>query len=345
VNENKNNKESLLIVDDEIVIRRLLYGKLVAEGYTCYEASNAEEVMLAMCKYQPSLVILDIKMPGKSGVEILSDIKQKYPDTAVIMATAITDMNTAINCMKKGAYDYFSKPFNLEEVSIGVNRALEKRRLEINNREYRKNLEEKVKEQAEKIRSSFLNAITSLAYALEAKDKYTSGHSRRVAEWSVKIARESGLSADYIEKVRLAGQVHDIGKIGIRSCILLKSEGLTEEEYRYIKSHPEVGERILTPIIEDKMIIEMVRHHHERYDGKGYPDGLKGEQIPLGARILAVADSYDAITSERPYRRAMKKEKALEEIKRCKGSQFDPKVVESFIKISESERAFSKSTV
>mgnify|MGYP001212055667 CR=1 FL=1 len=305
--DENENKDTLLIVDDEAVIRRLLYSKLVAEGYICYEASNGEEVMAKMDNYNPSLAILDIQMPGKTGMEILKDIKQKYPDTAILMATALTDNNIAIKCMKNGAYDYFTKPFNLEEVAIGVARALEKRRLEINNREYKEHLEEKVKEQAERIRYSFLNAITSLAYALEAKDKYTSGHSQRVTGYSVEIAREMGFSADYIEKIRLAGKVHDIGKIGIRSSILLKPGKLTEEEYGHIKSHPEVGEKILAPIFEDKMILEMVRHHHERYDGKGYPDSLEGEEIPFGARVLAVADTYDAMTSERPYRKAMEK--------------------------------------
>jgi len=326
-------KATILIVDDREAIRRVLYRKLSGEGYQCQEASSADQALDKLRSNLTELVLLDIKMPGKSGVELLPEIRASYPDTAVIMASALTDTSIAIQCMKHGAYDYLIKPFNLDEVFLSVGRALEKRRLELENRDYQQHLEQRVETQARKIRASLISAITALAYALEAKDDYTSGHSQRVAETSVTIAKELGMPLSSIEKIRLAGLVHDIGKIGVRECVLNKLVGLTDEEFHHIQRHCEVGEHILNPIVDDEEILNMVRHHHEHYDGTGYPDGLPGEQIPLGARILAVSDAYDAMTSERPYRGAMSVETAYAEIERGKGTQFDPEVADAFLRI------------
>jgi putative two-component system response regulator len=323
----------ILLVDDEEMIRRLLHQKLSPEGYRCEQAANARQAMEKLKEDPIELVVLDIKMPGRSGMELLAEIKAKYPDTAVIMATAVDDAGTAIKCMKAGAYDYVTKPFNLDEVSFSVRRALEKRRLELENRDYQQHLEEKVAEQAQKIRASFFNAVTALAYALEAKDVYTSGHSQRVTEISVAVAGHLGLSKEDIEKIRLAGLVHDIGKIGVRESVLNKPVSLSDEEFEHVRLHSQTGERILKPIVGDEEILKAVRHHHERYDGTGYPDGLKGEQIPLLARIIAVADTFDAMTSERPYRKALTGEAACAEIERCRGSQFDPEVADAFLEI------------
>jgi putative nucleotidyltransferase with HDIG domain len=354
----------ILIVDDEEVVRRLLHRKLSSEGYQCQEAGSADQALDKLRSNTVELVILDIKMPGKSGVELLPEIKASYPDTAVIMATAVTDTDTAIQCMKQGAYDYITKPFKLDEVMLGVDRALEKRRLELENRDYQQHLEQKVEEQAKRIRAAFLNAITALVYALEAKDKYTSGHSQRVAEISVAVAKELGMPDDSIERIRLAGLIHDIGKIGVRESVLNKSGKLSDEEYWHIISHCDIGERILSPIVEDKEILKMVRHHHERYDGSGYPDGLSGKQISRGAKILAVAeayvdiahdhtkgetlsqdtsilavaDAYDAMTSDRSYRTALTVEQALEEIRQGIGTQFDPVVANTFLKMPVADR-------
>ncbi len=329
----KNGK--ILVVDDEMAIRRLIQGKLTHEGYDCEEASNGEQVLERLRSKPFALVLLDVKMPGRSGAEILPEIKANYPDTAVIMATAVTDVTIAINCMRHGAYDYLTKPFNLDELLMSVNRALEKRRLELENRDYQLHLEQKVEDQAGKLRTSFLGAVTALAYALEAKDRYTSGHSQRVSEISVDVARELGIPIEEAEKIRVAGLVHDIGKIGIRESVLNKAGKLTEEEYRQVKSHPATGERILTPIMDTVEILKIVRHHHEHYDGTSYPDGLAGEEIPLGARILALADSYDAMTSERPYRKSMSEDTAVAEIERCRGTQFDPEVAAAFFRAKD----------
>jgi response regulator RpfG family c-di-GMP phosphodiesterase len=327
-----NTPGKILIVDDEEVIRKLLHQKLTGEGYHCEEACNAGQAVAKLLNDSFELVILDISMPGKSGVELLPEIRLRYPDIAVIMATAINDTNIAIQCMKQGAYDYFTKPFSLDEVILSVARTLEKRRLELENRDYQQHLEQRVEAQARRIRASFLSAVTALAYALEVKDRYTSGHSQRVAEISVTMGKALSMPQKSIEKVRLAGLIHDIGKIGIRESVLNKPSRLTEEEFQHVKCHPEIGEHILNPIVDDEEILMIVRHHHERYDGNGYPDRLSSEQIPLGARILAVADSYDAMTSERPYRKAMSTEMACAEVERCTGTQFDPEAAEAFLR-------------
>ena len=325
-------QERILIVDDEEAIRRLLHQKLSSEGYQCHEAGSAEQALDRLRNNAIDLVILDIKMPGKSGIEVLPEIKASYPDTAVVMATATIDTNIAIHCMKQGAYDYITKPFELDEVILSVDRALEKRRLELENKEYRHHLEDRVAEQAKKIRASFLSAITALAHALEAKDEYTGGHSQRVADISVAIAEEMRLPQESIERIKLAGLVHDIGKIGVRESVLNKPGSLTDEEVQHIQKHTETGEHILAPIADDEEILSWVRSHHERYDGSGYPNCLKADQIPLCARILAVSDAYEAMTSERPYREAMSDKTACIEMERGKETQFDPRVVDAFLR-------------
>lgn len=323
--------DKILIVDDEETIRRVLSKKLSNEGYECFQAADAAQALEEMAKNDYSLVILDINMPGKTGLELLPEIKNNFPAAQVLMATANTDIDMAIQCLKNGAYDYVTKPFNLDEFIISVKRALEKRRLELENIEYRRNLEEKVSIQAEKIRLSFMNALGSLASALEAKDTYTGGHSNRVADISGAVAAAMSLSEEMVEKIKLAGLVHDVGKIGIREDILNKPGRLTEEELRHVQQHSEIGEQILLPIAGDEEIIRMVRGHHERYDGTGYPDRLKQDEIPLGARIIAVADSFEAMVSERPYRKAMSEKDALAEIRRSRGTQFDPAVADALL--------------
>jgi putative two-component system response regulator len=331
--KNNQNNTQILIVDDEELVRRLLTEKLTDEGYQCRQAGNADQALDTLESEPFDLVLLDIKMPGKSGIELLSDVKTGYPDIAVIMATALTDTNYAVQCMKEGAFDYLIKPFNLDEVTLSISRALEKRKLELENRDYHLHLEQRVTEQANEIRQSYLNAITALAHALEAKDKYTSGHSQRVSDISVAIAEELGMPTNTIEKIRLAGLLHDIGKIGVNEAVLHKPTDLTPDEFNEIKSHCEKGERILSPVIKDAEILDMVRHHHEWYNGSGYPDGLSGDHTLLSSKILVVSDAYDAMTSERPYREAMSEEDACAEIERARGTQFDPEVVDAFLKV------------
>jgi len=325
------NGKSILIVDDEPAIRRLLRQKLSGEGYWCEEADSATQTLDKLRSSPAELVLLDIKMPGESGIELLPEIKVSYPDTAVIMASAITEIGVAIQCMRQGADDYICKPFNLDEVVLSVERALEKRRLQLKIKEYQQHLEEKVEEQMRKIRQLFLGAIEALVFALEAKDRYTVGHSRRVTEIAMAIGSELGLSADDIEDLRWGSLLHDVGKIAVDQLIQNKPGRLTPEEYEHIMTHAHVGAGIVKPVVNEN-VIKMIEHHHDRYDGGGLHQVVAGCDIPLAARILALADAFDAMTSDRPYRSAMYKEEALDEIKRCTGTQFDPVVVTALLK-------------
>jgi len=331
--------EKILVVDDLASIRKIVFRKLTSEGFSCEEAPDGETALEILAKEEFGLVLLDVSMPGKVGTDVLSEVITHYPDLSVIMVTSRDDAETVIETMKMGACDYIIKPVNLNELPIRVRKALDRRRLILENKEYRLHLEDKVKEQTEKIHNTFLNSITSLAFALEARDKYTSGHSQRVSKIALLICRRLGLGQDYVEKVTLAGLVHDIGKIGIKEAILMKTDHLTEEEYSHIMAHSVIGEHILRPAIDDQEILKIVRHHHERYNGSGYPDGLSRQQIPLGARILAVADIYDAMTSDRPYRKAMSPVSAIDELKKQTRHMFDPVVVDAFFQISSGTAA------
>jgi len=329
-----DQQETLLVVDDEAAIRRVLCQKLSREGYQCEEADSAEQALNMLETSPIALVILDIKMPGKSGIELLPEIKSGYPYTAVIMATAVTDINVAIQCLKQGADDYLCKPFNLEEVSLDVQRALERRRLKLEIREYQQFLEEKIEEQTGEVRKIFLGAIEALVSALEAKDRYTGGHSRRVTEIALALGNELGLSAQDMEDLRWGSLLHDVGKIAVDQLIQNKPDRLTPEEYEHIMIHAHVGADIVRPLVNGK-IAEMIEHHHDHYNGSGLHQVIAGNDIPLGARILAVADAFDAMISDRPYRSAMSITEAIAEFKRCAGTQFDPDVVAAFLKTAE----------
>jgi response regulator RpfG family c-di-GMP phosphodiesterase len=323
--------ETLVIVDDEEVVRRVLYLRLSREGYRCEEAGDAGQTLHVLETTPVALVLLDIKMPGKSGIELLPEIKAGFPDVAIIMATAVNDINVAVECLKLGADDYICKPFNLDEVSLAIQRALEKRRLQLELRGYQQFLEEKVEEQKIEIRRLFLGAIEALVSALEAKDKYTAGHSRRVTEMTLDAGKELDLSTQDMEDLRWGSLLHDVGKIAIRQDIQNKLDPLTSEEYEHIMTHPQIGARIVQPVVNGA-ISEMIEHHHDRYDTTALHQVAGGNAVPLGARIIAVADAFDAMISDRPYRAAMSIAEAVEEIKHCAGTQFDPVVVGAFLR-------------
>ena len=334
----------VLIVDDEPVVRRILRQRLSAEGYPCKEAGSAEEALNMLQDDPAELVILDIKMPGKSGVELLPEIKLRYPDTAVIMATATTDATTAIQCMKGGAYDYLVKPFNLDEVALSADRALEKRRLELENRAYQQHLEEMVMERTselkraiEKTKLASLDTIHRLARAAEYKDEDTGAHIQRMSQYSAAIARKMGLGDREVENMLYAAPMHDVGKIGIPDYILLKPGKLDLGEWEIMKKHSVIGAEILRGSdVEFIQLAETIAlTHHEKWDGSGYPRELRGSDIPLAGRIVAIADVFDALTSARPYKEPFSIKKSLDIVQEGRGNHFDPDVVDAFFAIKD----------
>ena len=323
-----------LIVDDEPRLRQVLARLMRGDGFDCAEAGSGVEALEALERTPVPLLLTDLRMPRMDGLELLRHVRDRYPDTAVVMITAVADVDSAVQALSLGATDYLTKPFHLDEVRARVAQALEKRRLRMENRDYQERLEERVAQQARRIEELFLAAIQSLVESLEVKDPYTRGHSDRVSRYSATIAEGLGLDAAFVRHVELGGHLHDIGKIGVREAVLNKPGPLTDEEYRHIMTHPMVGWQILSPLLGDApTALRVVRWHHERYDGRGIPDGLAGEEIPLEARIAAVADSFDAMTSSRPYRpgRRMSVAAALEELRRHRGTQYDPRVLDVFL--------------
>jgi putative two-component system response regulator len=270
-------------------------------------------------------------MPGTSGTALLPQLKESFPDTAVVMATAVVEPDIIVNCMKNGAHDYITKPFDVNQLTKNIQTVLAKRNLERALKQKSQLLEGKVSEQAKELQKLFIDAVESLISALEAKDRYTAGHSRRVTKIALDIAYAMNLKEEQLENVRWAALLHDIGKIGIDSSVQNKPGALTPTEYTYILTHCTIGPGIVQPLVNDE-IVAAIRHHHDSYDGTGLNQTVKGEEIPLISRILAVADSFDAMTSDRPYRSAMSALVAVDEVRRCANSQFDPVVVEAFMK-------------
>jgi putative nucleotidyltransferase with HDIG domain len=345
------NAARILVVDDDPAVRDVLAQGLGDCGYRCDTASDGLEALEKVRAAGFELLLSDIDMPLMDGVLLLKEIKALQPDTECIMLTGIVDLDTAIQAMRIGASDYLTKPFNLAQVRITVERALEKRRLILENREYRVALEAKVLERTaelsrkthqveilfSKLNDSYRATLEALATALDARDAETLGHSVRVAAYTVAVARRMGVGEPELTDIYRGALLHDVGKIGIPDAILRKPGKLNADEWREMRRHPEIGARMLQGINFLEGAIAIVLCHQERYDGKGYPARLKGERIPLGARIFAVVDTLDAMTSDRPYRKALSYDKAREEIIRFSGTQFDPSVVEVFLRIPESE--------
>ncbi len=341
------SRTAILVVDDEQAVRDVLSEGLQDSGYRCASASNGSDALELLKTDQYSLVLSDIDMPKMDGVKLLQAVKQLSADIEVVMITGVVDVEVAVRAIRMGASDYLTKPFNLDQVRITVERALEKRRLIQENREYQRNLEARVLERTaelvvkhreiaelfSKLQVSYETTLEALAAALDTRDTETQGHSVRVSEYTVFVADRMGVKEPQITEIRRGALLHDVGKIGIPDAILRKPGKLTAEEWKEMKRHPEIGHRILSGIKFLEHSLPIVIAHQERYDGSGYPMGLKGEEIPLGARVFAVVDTLDAMTSDRPYRKALSYEQARDEIVRNAGVQFDPRVVEVFLSI------------
>lgn len=332
-------EDKILIVDDEEVVCHILDKRLSMEGYLCTTSNNGKEALEHFYKDSFSLIISDIKMPEMNGIELLKRVKAIHPKMKMIMVTAYPEIDMAVEAMKLGAYDFLIKPVDLELVVLSVKRALESKRLEEEIEAYHNRLEELVEERTAKLQQAYrvlkkahLDSVKVLAEAIDAKDPYTRGHSDRVKRMSLRIAQGFGFSEERLEALEYGALLHDIGKIGIKDEILQKQGPLSPEEYRIIQAHPLIGEKIVEGVEFFRDKVPMIRHHHEHFDGNGYPDGLAGEKIPLEARIITVPDAFDAMTSIRPHRRARPLQEVLEELEKFRGTQFDPQVLECFIK-------------
>ncbi len=330
----------VLVVEDEGPVRALLRDYLQARGFQIQEAASGEEALALLAGESFDLVLSDVRMPGIDGMDLLSEIRRRHTGVGVLMLTGCEDASLAVNAMKMGALDYILKPFRLENVEASVRRALEKHDENCQQARYLRDLEKTVEERSLALRDTLRSlkeaseeTLEALVAALDAREHQTLAHSKRVSEYTVHLADVMDVSMGAMEAMRRGAMLHDIGKIGISDTILLKPGQLTAEEWVEMRRHPEIGHWILNSVESLKSASEIALTHHERYDGQGYPRSLRGEEVPLGARIFAVADSLDAITSDRPYRQGRGYEEARREIMRNSGTQFDPRVVDSFLRV------------
>ncbi|MDP8259435.1 MAG: response regulator [Candidatus Gygaella obscura] len=349
------NQGKILVVDDEEVIRSLLKDALTDLGYEVTTCPNGQTGIKEGTTKSFDTIITDIRLPDIDGIQILGEVRKADPEAVVIVITGYPSFDSVRDALKLGAHDYLTKPFNIDEITFTIKKAVLFRQTLKRNKDLveeleRKNmlleqqnaiLEVRVKERTANLqklysdlRKTYIDTIKAFADALDAKDHYTRSHSENVTRIAVKIAEELGLSSNEVEDIREAAQLHDLGKIGIDDAILRKPGKLNDEEWEQVKSHSMKGAQILEPLGYLKNITEIIKQHHEKYDGTGYPVGLKGTEIKLGARIVSLADSFEAMTSERPYRKnPLKKDEAIKEVKINSGTQFDPMIVETFLKI------------
>ncbi len=335
--------EKILIVDDEEPIREVVSTMLEAQGFRCSTVSNGRVAQEQIPKFTPDLILSDMIMPEMDGIKLLEWMREYDPDVPVIIVTAIHDISTALEAIRRGAYDYILKPFEKDQLYLGVRRALQHRRLVLENRNYQRNLEDLVEERTAQLsgaltqlEQSYDDTLEALGSALDLRDAETEGHCQRVTAFTISIAKAMQVSPEYLPVLARAAFLHDIGKMAIPDGILRKPGPLNDDEKQIMRTHCEIGYNMLTRIPFLRDAAEIVLAHQEFYDGTGYPRGLRGDEIPLGARIFAVADALDAMLSDRPYRRALPMSYGAEEIRRCSGTQFDPKVVEVFLAMPES---------
>jgi putative nucleotidyltransferase with HDIG domain len=335
--------ERILVVDDEDSIREVICSILTQAGLDCLPVSSATEALsLLDSNGSFSVVVSDVIMEGMDGLTLLARIRQQHADIPVVMVTAVHDISVALAAIRNGAYDYLLKPFEREQLLASVRRALENRRLKLENLEYQTKLESLVADRTDMLRRALADlersydiTLEALGNALDMKDAETEGHSRRVTAFTMAIARAMHLAHDQVRMIARGAFLHDVGKMAIPDAILRKPGRLSPEEQEIMRQHAALGYRMVRRIPFLYEAADIVYSHQERYDGTGYPRGLKGEQIPLGARIFAIADTFDAMTSDRPYRAAQSISSGRREIERNAGKQFDPEIVKVFLSIPE----------
>ncbi|HLA12957.1 MAG TPA: HD domain-containing phosphohydrolase [Pyrinomonadaceae bacterium] len=334
-----NDRPRILLVDDQQNITDIL-SDLLAADYECLAVGCAEEALSRLGEQEFELVLSDITMPGMSGLEMLPHVKQLAPDTVVVMISGMQTVESAIGALRLGAFDYLMKPFDLRQVEAVVKRALEHHELIAAKKRYENHLEELVNQRTaeldqalESLEDAYRSTLKALTTALETRDSETHGHSERVVSYSLRLGQEYGLDETQMKALEFGSLLHDIGKIGVPDSILRKPAKLTEEEWVQMREHPLHGQQILRGIQFLEGAARVVAQHHEKWDGTGYPRGLRGENIDLCARIFSVADAFDAMTSDRVYRRAKSYEAAAQELDDWSGRQFDPQVVAAFHRV------------
>jgi len=360
-NSSMQHKRSVLFVDDEPNILKSLQRLLRQEEMNVLCASTGTEALEILEQTPAQVFVTDQRMPEMSGVDLLSEVRKRHPEVIRMMLTGFTEIKVAVDAINRGEiYRLITKPWNDDELRATIRQAFEQadlkdeiKRLNRVTREQNfklqdmnRNLEDMVRERTkqlankhQELRTAYVQTVGALAEAVDAKDAYTRGHSERVGVYASKIAREMGFAKEFIERVYIAGLLHDVGKIGIRDAVITKPAKLTVEEYAEIQQHPAIGAKILEPVDFLADIAPCVRHHHEWYDGStlGYPDRLRGDAIPLPSRIILVADTVEAMTSDRPYRKALPIENVVSELQKFSGSQFDPACTEAFLRLLDRE--------
>ncbi|MBI5050737.1 MAG: response regulator [Nitrospirae bacterium] len=333
-----DDKEKILIIDDELIPRYSIQ-QVLKDRYSVFTAAGGAEGLDFMAHNHADLVVLDIRMPDMDGITVLKEIKKRFPDTEVVLLTAYASLESARSAVRFGALDYLIKPFDKSDVINVVERGLQKKRVQISIKSEREKLLDKTKYlecQVNKAREKMMmydeGTVNALILAIDAKDHYTSDHSGNVARLSYLIAEILGLPKEECNKLRQAGIIHDIGKIGIDEAILRKKGPLTKEEFIEMKKHSEIGARIVNAVPFMGDTAQIIYYHHERFDGTGYPEGLKEEEIPVPARIVAIADAVDSMMHDRPYRARLPVDEILTELKVCSGTQFDPVIVDAILK-------------
>lgn len=330
----------ILVVDGEVLSREVMCRKLIGLGYDCDHCADSRSAldMLAVKAYD--LILTESMMPENGGAGFLDEVKEIRPDIAVIMVTSVVRINAAVEALKHGVYDYFTKPFNMEEVTIGVSRALEKRRLALENQSYQRTLEEQVESRTDQLKNAleileqtYHSTLVALSKALDSRHADSDGHTLRITVYASRLAQELDMSESEIRVMEQGVLLHDVGNIGIPDALLEKKDALDEKERLLMRKHPEIGYSILSRIKFLKAPAQLVLQHHERFDGQGYPQGLKGEEINLGARIFSVADMFETLTYSHSSHAAQKVESAVRQINKMSGTLLDPGIVDAFLKI------------
>jgi response regulator RpfG family c-di-GMP phosphodiesterase len=325
---------AVTVVDDEPMAQDVLVRAARSWHFACQSAASAEQALDLLEQNLTPIVVTDLRMPGRGGLWLVREVRRRWPHVGIIVLTAGQDAEATSECLQAGAHHYFFKPIKLDEFRHVLETTWRTYHLEQETNRRQSELERAVRRQTRRVHHTFLSAITSLARTVEERDPYTAGHSWRVRNYALALAAAVGLDRKQRRQLNLAAQLHDIGKVAIPDAILHKPGRLTDEEFAVIRAHPVTGERILAPVVRNRAVLAAIRGHHERLDGSGYPDGLRGSQVSLLARLITIPDCFDALTTSRAYRAALPVHEALAIIRDASGRHYDPDLVRAFVELA-----------